>query len=364
MRILYTTTVGVTMRFFETFVRELLDAGHTVDIACNCIGYKIPECYEQWGCKIYQIPWSRSPLRTGNLTAVRRIREIARENNYDLVHCHTPIAAACTRLACRGLRKGGLKLFYTAHGFHFYDGAPLKNWLIYFPVEWLCAHWTDTLITINRDDYDFALRRLRAHRIEYVPGVGIDTQRFCGSAGERAAIRGELGVPQDAELLLSVGELNENKNHETAIKAVAGMNVYYAIVGSGGRRSALESLVSELGLSERVKFLGFRADVDRLYCAADLFVFPSFREGLSVSLMEAMAAGLPCAVSRIRGNVDLIDEDGGTLFDPHSADNCRAALSEALKKDAGALGEHNRQKIRNFSSAAVNKQMTALYSDL
>ena len=365
MKILYVTTVGITMGFFKDFIRSLLDDGHTVEIATNEAEYKVAECYREWGCTVHPISTSRSPANKGNLEAVRQIKTLVEENGYDLVHCHTPIAAMCTRLACRKARKNGTRVIYTAHGFHFYKGAPLKNWLVYYPVEKLCAGFTDVLITINREDYALACAKLSARQIEYVSGVGIDLDKFGGSSADREAKRAELGVPEDARLLLSVGELNENKNHETAIRAIAAMEderIHYVIAGRGQREAHLQGVIDELGLTQRVQLLGFRKDIRELCAAADAFVFPSFREGLSVSVMEAMASSLPCAVSRIRGNVDLIDENGGTLFDPHSVDECRAALAGLLGADFVAMGAYNAGKVERFSLERVVVQMKSIYT--
>lgn len=363
MKILYVTTIGRTMNFFRPFVKQLLDDGHTVDIAANENGSDVPDCYRQWGCRVYQIDTSRSPLSSGNLKAIKQIKALAAQNRYDIVHCHTPVAAMCTRLACRKVRKQGTRVFYTAHGFHFYKGAPLKNWLVFYPVEKLCARFTDVLITINQEDYALAKHKMKAKRIEYVPGVGIDLEKFGKAVADESAKRRELGIPEEAVVLLSVGELNENKNHETAIRAIAHENAYYIIAGSGTRQAHLQGVIDELGLTERVKLLGYRTDVGELYAAADAFVFPSFREGLSVAAMEAMASGLPIACSRIRGNVDLVDENGGELFDPHSVEDCKRAIRAMLGRDMKALGLYNREKIRQFELGRVNNLMQALYQE-
>lgn len=360
MKILYVTTIGGTMNFFKNFIAELVWSGCTVDIACNDSETKVSDFYSELGCKVYSIQASRSPLNRGNLTAIKQLKKLVEENEYDIVHCHTPVAAMCTRLACRKARKQGTKVFYTAHGFHFYKGAPLKNWLLYYPVEKLCAHFTDVLITINQEDYALAKKKLKAKQIEYVPGVGIDLKKFSGVAVDKTAKRQELGIPEDATLLLSVGELNENKNHETVIRAIAGMDVYYIIAGKGGRQGHLEQIIEELGLTSRVKFLGFRKDVGELCGAADIFVFPSFREGLPVAVMEAMASDMPVVCSRIRGNTDLIDENGGVLFDPHSVEDCRAAIQKAVAADKKQAGAYNLEKVNAFSSVSVNKQMTQI----
>lgn len=365
MKILYVTTIGSTMSFFKTLIRELLDEGHTVDIATSETVKPVPACYREWGCRVFHLPCSRSPLSKGNLTAIKAIRRIVTENGYDLVHCHTPIAAACTRLACRKLRKKkGLKVFYTAHGFHFYKGAPLKNWLIYYPVEKFCARFTDKLITINHEDFALAQKKMKAGEVLYVPGVGINIDRFRDVSVDRSAKRRELGIPEDAVMLLSVGELNENKNHKTVIHAMACMDrkdIHYVIAGIGPKEEALRQQAESLGLGERFHLLGYRSDIAELLTVADAFVFPSYREGLSVSLMEAMANGLPCAVSRIRGNTDLIDSEGGAHFDPHKVETCVEALETVLSKDHAAMSAHNQQKIRYFSLPSVMEMMKSIY---
>ena len=161
MKILYVTTIGTTMGFFHSFIKELIDEGNTVDFACNSTISNVPECYRDLECRIFNLSCTRSPLNRDNIRAYKQLKKMISENHYDIVHCHTPVAGAITRLACREYRKGGLKVIYTAHGFHFYKGAPLKNWLVYYPIEKFCSHFTDTLITINREDYDLANKKMQ-----------------------------------------------------------------------------------------------------------------------------------------------------------------------------------------------------------
>ena len=363
MKILYVTTIGITMGFFNPFIKDLIDKGHTVDIATNEKDSKVPACYKEWGCTIYPITTSRSPLNKDNIDAVKQLKQLVAKEKYDIVHCHTPVAAMCTRLACRAARKNGTRVFYTAHGFHFYKGASLKNWLLYYPVEKLCARFTDVLITINKEDYALAQKKMKAKRVEYIPGVGIDLKKFGQATGDKAVKRDELGVPDHVTLLLSVGELNENKNHETLIRAIADLDVYYFIAGEGDLREHLQCIIDELDLSKRVKLLGYRTDVAELYQAADVYALPSIREGLNVSVMEAMASGLPVICGRIRGNTDLIDEDGGMLFDPHSVDACRKAIEAVLSKDKKRLGKHNVEKIQAMSVEEINSKMKTFYME-
>jgi glycosyltransferase involved in cell wall biosynthesis len=202
-------------------------------------------------------------------------------------------------------------------------------------------------------------------KVYYVPGVCVDHHKFSKATIDKAAKRRELGVPEDAVLLLSVGELNDNKNHETVIRAIADINVYYLIAGRGDLQQHLENLIEEQNLRDRVKLLGFRSDVKELYEAADIFVFPSFREGLSVSVMEAMASGLPCVASRIRGNTDLLEKtEGGFLCDPNDASdfaekiNLLAADAQLREK----MGSANRMAIQKFSTENVIREMQSIYA--
>ncbi|MBR5272796.1 MAG: glycosyltransferase family 4 protein [Clostridia bacterium] len=361
VKILYVTTIGGTMRFFRTLARELIEDGHTFEIAANTKTSPVRPEYYEMDCQVHNISCSRSPLSKNNFKAYKQLKKLIDENEYDIVHCHTPVAAMLTRLAARRARKKGTKVIYTAHGFHFYKGAPKKNWLIYFPIEWFCAFFTDVLININKDDYKFATKHIKAKKVEYVPGVGIDTSLFKRDWKAGARIREELGIPNDAKLLLSVGEINENKNHKCVINAIENLDVYYIIAGKGPKDKELQALIDAKGMTERVKLLGFRSDVADLYSAADAFVFPSFREGLPVSVMEAMATGLPVVCSKIRGSIDLVDYNGGEHFDPHSSESCKKALETLLLRDLEPIGEYNKQKVCEFNYETVNKKMKEIY---
>lgn len=304
------------MCFFKSTVRKLIDLGNTVDIACNEEEFSVPDCYREWGCRVYGMTWVRHPLSGSNFTATSRLKKIIAENGYDIVHCHTPVAGACARIACRKFRKDGLRVFYTAHGFHFYKGAPLANRLIFYPIEKFCSRFTDTLITINLEDFESAKKRLKASRTEYVPGVGIDIEKFRNTSIDVPEYRNKIGVPRDALMLLSVGELNSNKNHETVIKALSSISdrdYHYVIAGDGILRNSLPEIAEKLGVSKRVHFLGQRDDVEKLYKCADVYVHPSFREGLPVSLLEAKASGLPAVIADTRGCRDLFNPDADVI---------------------------------------------------
>ena len=363
MKILYVTTVGGMMTFFKSLIGELVVEGNLVDVATNESSSSVPNFFRELGCRIYHTDSSRSPFSYGNIKAIRQIRELVEKNGYDIVHCHSPLAAASTRLACRTLRKKGkVKVIYTAHGFHFYKGAPLKNWLIFYPIEKICSRYTDVLITINKEDYKLAKRKMMAKIVDYIPGVGIDCAKFANVDVDRKAKRNEIGVPEDAFMLLSVGELNLNKNHSVVIKALAKIkepNIHYVIAGVGVEKDSLQQLADELGVN--LHLLGYRQDIPELDNTADCYILPSIREGLNVSIMEAMASGLPVICSRIRGNIDMVNEKGGELFDPLSINECMEALKKIMKRDRIQLGNYNLQKAKIFSLNETNKQMKEMY---
>ena len=363
MKILYVTTVASTMFFFPAHIKMLQDAGHTVEMAANLTSPLTP-AVPDFNCKFHQIDFSRSPLSADNKRAYRQLKELLNNGHYDIVHTHTPNASAMVRFAAIKMRKKGMRVLYTAHGFHFYKGAPAKNWLLYYPMEWLCAHWTDTLITINKEDYVRAQRHMHAKKVEYVPGVGLNLSRFQNLQIDRAAIRKEVGIPDQAPLLLSVGELNLNKNHQIVIHALARMgrpDVHYMIAGEGDNKQALIDFAKQMGVEKQVHLMGYRTDIPELLHVADAYILPSIREGLNVSLMEAMASGLPCACSRIRGNVDLIDSKGGVLFNPQSVEGVKEAMQEILSCDFKAMGDYNARKVQNFSCEKVLDQLHRIY---
>ena len=286
------------------------------------------------------------------------------EDRYAFMHCHSPIGGVVGRITAH---KNHVKSIYTAHGFHFYDGAPLKNWLLFYPVEKELSRITDVLITINKEDYKRAKEKFYAKKTVYVPGVGVDVKKFAGVSGsiDREAKRKELGVEGSDILLLSVGELNDNKNHSVVIKALGELqrdgklgdnHIIYMIAGAGDKKDELEDLAAEEDVDLRL--LGFRKDVSELLTAADLYILPSIREGLNVSLMEAMASGTPCLAGEIRGNVDLIDSNnGGELFDPQDVSSVTDAISTELshRDNWSQQGAYNQNKIKHFDLSVVEE---------
>lgn len=392
------TTAYMIERFNMINIKLLQEMGYTVDVACN-FEYGNPMSKESLegfrkklkalGVEAIQLPVNRRIYDIcGNGGALLKTIKLMRMRHYSFVHCHTPVGSVIARAAA-GLT--GTRAIYTAHGFHFFDGAPRINWLLYYPVEKLLSYLTDVLITINREDYKRARACFGMKRLEYVPGIGIDTAGFNSCMDEAMCIstRRELGIADDAMMVLMVGELSKRKNHISVLRAVAELKasesftvqgksrkLCICIAGTGVYSEYFEHFIQDKHLQNEVRLLGYREDMLKLYRAADAFLFPSYQEGLSAALMEAMACGLPAAASRIRGNTDLIDKEGGILFDvgreprriddeSESVHNIRKALEwlrNLSDEECKAMGEYNQAKIReNFDTAAVSQRLRQIY---
>lgn len=324
---------------------------------------KIPYCDH-----FVDIDFARSPFSKQTLVAYRQLRKLFSQESFDIVHTHTPVGGVLTRLAARDVRRSGTKIIYTAHGFHFYDGAPFANWALWYPVECFMSRFTDVLVTINDEDYKRARKFAHCH-VEYVPGVGIDLKKFA-CTNDRAGTRDELELLADDFVLLSVGDLIPRKNQAVIVKALAQLpdNVKLLICGEGAERENLESLIANLGLGSRARLLGFRRDISEIMDACDALVFPSVHEGLPVSVMEAMASGLPVIATKIRGIVPDLIEDGidGLILEsgkPSCIEGAARALldSETLSDEVSV---RSKAKAKKFSTDEVLPLVTKLYSEV
>ncbi len=323
------------------------------------------DCSIPYCDKYYDLPFQRSPFRKNNVLVYHQLKKIIDSNNYDVIHCHTPMGGVLTRLAAREARREGTRVIYTAHGFHFYKGAPFYNRLFYYPVEKLLAGFTDGLVTINKEDYE-AAKNFRAKKVFYVPGVGIDVDRFSDATVHREVMRRELGIGINDFALLSVGELIKRKNHRVILRALAEINnpgIVYLLCGGGELCEYLKKEAEALKVN--VKFLGFRKDIPEICAAADLFVLPSYQEGLPVALMEAMASRLPVICSAIRGNTDLIENGkGGYLIEPDDAEGLAKSIEYMLVNPdkRTEMGMYNYKKVKEYDSKIVQKEMEKIYA--
>ena len=317
------TVPSMIGQFNMNNISILLNLGYEVHVACNWNDRSVwtqekvdnlKNKLNDLKVKFYQIDFSRSIFDLKNhFESYKQILELTNKNKYNFIHCHTPTASVITRLVCK---KSRIKCIYTAHGFHFYKGAPLINWMIFYPIEKYLSKYTDILITINKEDYNRAKNNFKMKAIEYIPGVGVDIQKFQLDDFDRDSYRKQLGLNKNDFMILSVGELNKNKNHEIIVRAVAKLkntNIHYFIAGEGNLKYYLKKLAVELNVDKQVHLLGYRSDIVELNNCADIFAFPSIREGIGLAAIEAMAAGKPIITSNTRGINDY-SKNGVTGF--------------------------------------------------
>lgn len=371
-KVLFVCTVVKThlMQFHIPYLKMFKDMGWETAVASRN-DYEDPsDCVIPYCDRYFDIPFERMPWKKRNFEAYKMLKACIDEGDYDIIHCHTPVGAMLTRLAARGARKKATKVIYTAHGFHFFKGAPLVNWLAFYPAEWLLAPLTDVLLTMNKEDFERAKKHMHARRIEYIPGVGINPEKFRTPGFDAVQKRQELGFGEHDFLMLTVAEMTKNKNHITLLKAMETMkdreefkNFHYLIVGRGEEWASLEESAKALGIADHVHFLGYRTDAPELYRCCDLFAFVPFREGLPVALMEAMCCGMPIFCTKIRGNTDLIDDGVSGLFTA----NAPAAVADTILKLfhdpalRAKLGRGAAEKVMAFEEKAVHARMKEIY---
>lgn len=378
-KLLYITNIG-GKKFSTNFVGTALVAAKELGIDFYVVANRnasnkeqIAEDEKAYGVHLLHADIDRSPFSPSNWRAYRQICNIIEENGIEYIHCNTPVGGLLGRLA--GKKCSVKKVIYQAHGFHFYKGAPLINWILYYPIEKFLAHYTDSLITITNEDYlraqKFKLRS--AGSVYYVPGVGIETEKF-GRNNDISSIRrekrDELGIKDDNFVIISAGELNKNKNNKVIIQAIselADKSIHYVLCGNGPCEEELKNQVKSRHLTNQVHFLGYRTDIKDLLAMSDIFVLPSFREGMSRSLMEAMASGLPCVVSKIRGNTDIVvDNINGYTCDPQNYMEFASAIRK-LKADDGLLGIICKQNIadaKKYDISMISKEIKRIYTDI
>jgi len=393
--LIVTSVASMVDQFIMPSIELLIEMGYSVDVATNfvkgstCSDEKIQELIhrlDEMSVDCYHIDFDRKVLDVRadiksfkQLDAVvcglaEPINEIRHhhikpkgDNTYCFIHSHSPIGGVVGRIEGK---RHGIKNIYTAHGFHFYTGAPLKNWLIFYPIEKGLSRITDVLITINTEDYERAKRKFKAHRTVYIPGIGVDIEKFQNVEVDRDKKRADLGFDESDVMLLSVGELNVNKNHRVVVEALGLMDaeqrsqLHYFIAGKdAGQGDALVKLAEEKGVD--LHLLGFRTDISELLMTADVFLLPSIREGLNVGLMEAMASDLPCIVSDIRGNRDLIKDKSGILVSAINALEWANALSDMIFNPSFVSSLSNYDEILKFISIQnLNNSFADVYLNL
>lgn len=374
--LIVTTISGFVPQFAMNDVRILQSEGYEVHYASN---FRNPiysfdkKMLKEQGIILHQVDIFKSPIKLRrHLSAIKQLVNIIDTEKINLVHCHNPMGGVDGRYAAHYSKMKPVTI-YTAHGFHFYKGAPTINWLLYYTMERWMAHKTDILVTINKEDYKrskkFHLKKNGL--VRQIHGVGVDMKRFKASndISKTGSIRDSIGVPRDAFHIVTAAEINDNKNQSVVIKAIAQCeydDIYYSLCGKGPEEKKLRKLIDELGLQDRVRLLGYRTDMDEILRSADCFAFPSIREGLGVAAIEALSSSVPLIVADNRGTREYaVSEENAYICDSSDVDEFKRAIVE-LHDDAEKrklMAERCRDSVRKFSKDNNNTLMTSIYHE-
>lgn len=396
-RVLFVTTIsGFLPQFEKNDVKLLKQMGCQIHYASNFTNpiYAFDKTeLEKNGVALHQIDIEKSPAKINkNIKAIKQLIKIIDENDIDIIHCHNPMGGVAARIAARaGKRKP--KVIYTAHGFHFYKGAPIMNWLLFYTAERFLARYTDIIVTINREDYIRAKKfRLKKNGEVYlIHSVGVDKEKFAPRPELRETKRAELGIPADAFHIVTAAELNENKNQKVVIEAVAAIvnkyetsagndnkhntnyagksnrtyNIYYTICGKGPNEDKLRELIKAYGLENNVSLLGYRTDMDEILQTADVFAFPSIREGLGVAAIEALMCNVPLIAADNRGTREYAsDGNNGIVCRYDAVDEFEEAIELLYGNTAyrKRMADRSRESVKKFTIEEVEKTMTKVYT--
>lgn len=381
--LIITNLSGFLWKFELDNVALLQSLGYEVHFASNINEKGYPfEVYEleELGIVFHHIEIARSPyMWKMNARALIQIKQIIKEEHIGIIHCHTPVGALLGRLAVIGnANRKKLKVIYTAHGFHFYKGAPLLNNVVFKAVECCLAPLTDTLIVINSEDYAQAKKMClrKGGRVELIPGIGLDFDRFTPvSDQKKLELREKYGIPKDAFFVLSVGELNINKNHKTVIRAIKEIkeeepceDIVYGICGDGYWKDDIQGYAKTMGLESEILFFGYQRNVEEYYAMADITIFPSKREGLGMVGIESLAMGIPVIASDNRGTREyMLDGKNGYVCKWNDSQAFKQSIVTYKKLSSNqkqAMRSNCRMSVKNFDKNITHLIMERIYRRL
>ena len=364
-KVLFTATVDSHIELFHIpFLKYFKEQGYEVHVATNGDD-EIPYCDKK-----IKISFERSPFKLNNLKAIKELKKVIETEKYDIIHTHTPMGSVVTRLAAKKSRKSGTRVIYTAHGLHFFKGAPLLNWLLFYPVEKYLSRYTDTLILINKEDYEIVKNKFHCKDVQYVPGVGIDENKFNFnlSQEEKKELRESLGLKETDFVMIYPAELNKNKNQLLLIESMKELvkdnkNIHLLLPGRDSYNGFYQNLTKELYLDKNIHFLGFRTDIPKLLKISDISVASSRREGLPVNIMEAMYIGLPIIATDCRGQRDLVNNNiNGYLIPQNDKDEFIKSVKKLLDKDTyNKFKSNNKEIIKQYLLDNILNKIEKIY---
>ena len=321
--------------------------------------------------KVFEVPFERSPFKKQNITAYKMLKKIINENHYNIIHCNTPMGGVLSRLAGKKERKQGTKIIYTAHGFHFFKGAPLKNWMIYYPIEKYLSKYTDCIITMNQEDYKIASKKFKKTNVEYTHGVGVRTEKFNISLNnkEKEHLRKKLNLKSEDFVIIYVAEMTKRKNHIMLLKCMKELikekqNIKLLLAGNGPLQQEYKEWIQDNNLKNNIQLLGYRPDIPQLMQISDIGVSTSKQEGLPVNVMEMMLSNLPIIVTNCRGNNDLIkDNKNGYVVEIDDIISLKEKILKLYsdKELCKTMGKQAKIEVQPYLLENVIKEINEIY---
>lgn len=367
--LIVTALAGFIRSFLANDIKILQEMGYEVYCAANKFhpgAEEIEKYFNENNVKFLQIDFSSNkPLSIDTFNSYRQFKNIIKKFNFDVIHCHTPIAGAIVRWGCR---KGNMKVIYTTHGFYFHKGSSKKSWLLFRNIENFMSKYSDAIITINNEDYNNA-KKMHCKNVYIINGVGVDTNKFKTINIDKNEYRKKIGINDDEIMILSIGELSKRKNHKVVLQAISLLNNPKIVFVHCGNSMNNESTFRELELIAKEKnikavFLGLRRDIPEICACADVGTLSSTREGLGLAGIEMIASGLPIVASNVHGIVDYV-QDGlnGYLVDPNSPEEFAKKINEIINSK-----KWNKEKIMNsvekFDVKNSYNQLKNIYEEI
>ena len=362
------TTDNMIWQFLLPHIRHLQANGNVVEVVCAKTGFWFDELHDKHGLTVHEINFARNPIKPSNFKAYKKLKQLQKERKFDLIYCQQPVGGLMGRLIGKKFK---IPVIYTAHGFHFFKGCSFKSKLVYKTVEKWLSKYTDILITINDEDFE-AAKKMKAKNVAKINGIGMAFNKYESLTETRQQIRNSLNLTDEDFVIVTVAEFIKRKNYNTMLETIKELknrneNVKFVICGRGQEEENIKSQIKQLGIEENVLLLGFRKDINRILTASDMFMLASFQEGLTLSVIEAMSFGLPCVVSDVRGNRDLIaDGKGGFVVETENesmfADKIQSLVkNQEMRKQ---FADFNKEESKKYTIESVKKQLEEIYKEL
>ena len=370
--LIVTALAGFVRSFLTHDIELLQEMGYEVYCAANKYhpgAENIDDYFAEKNVKFLQVDFSSNkPISFETLKAYKQLKRIVKEQSFEFVHCHTPIAGVLTRVICKKYRKKGMKVAYTTHGFYFHKKSSKKSWLIFYTIEKLMSKFTDAIITIYYEDFENA-KKMNCTNVYKINGVGVDLDKFKNVIINRDKYRESIGINKDEMMVLYVGEISKRKNQKVVLQALGIINnpkIVFVHCGNAMNKEATTEEIKMIAKENKIRtiFLGLRKDIPQICHCADIGTISSTREGLGLAGIEMLASGLPIVASDVHGIVDyMIEGTNGYLANPYNPEEFAEKIKKLIERKI-IKKEIVKNTVEKFDKKISFEQMRKIYEEL